>query len=314
MKLKFLSCFGILAGSVGLVVNLSAAAAMPKPQLDPATAAALAAHARSVLHQIMDPEQTWVRIHAAEALMAAGESEAVRADFRRRMPEFESSKIRVGVWRVLATTSPTPADRADCIAHLEQIYLDPSAPDHPQSLETLCKLGHQVKGPTLELVRREAAGPPSAQMALALWSAQLAGERNALPGLTALLASPDPALRISAAYALRWLHLSDPAMRKALARAAATEPADSSAYAFILGAALQTGAVEREKLADMVVALDRVFNTGTAAARFEASWTLQRLYEPRDLPRIVPFLDLSEQENDARVGTATIILTVLARQ
>ena len=66
--------------------------------------------------------------------------------------------------------------------------------------------------------------------------------------------------------------------------------------------------------ANWIVKLDRVFATGKTAARFEASWTLKYFYMPADLPRIAPMLDLPADQNDARIGAASIILTSLARK
>ncbi len=290
-------------------VGLSGAVAdSPTP-----TPAELGAHARSVLHQIMASEQSWVRIHAAEALIAAGEADAIRAYFLRELPRTESAVFRIGVYRVLATVSHSPEERSAWIAKVERVYLDPAAPDQNQAIETLCKLGHRVRGPTLELVRHRMAGPPSVPMALALWSATLAGEPHALEGLAQLLAAQDPDLRSDAAYALRWLHLSDPAMRQALVRAAAVEPAGTRAYPFILGAALTVDA-DPAQAKDWVTKLDQVLATGATDARFEASWTLKYRYQATDLPRLAPLLDLPATENDTRIGAAAIILTTLARR
>ncbi len=306
MKLRSSSWLRRVACSLTLTAAAHASAA-PAP-------AALEAHAWEVLHQIMDSEQTWVRIHAAEALIAAGEVREIRADFLKRKPDFESSKIRVGMWRVLATTSPTPADRADCIAHLEQIYLTPDAPDHPQSIETLCKLGEHLRGPARDLMRSEAKGAPSTQTVLALWASVNSKESGAVSKLTAQLESPDVNLRRLAAYALRWLKLPDEKVGQALSRAAEKEPADSSAYPYLLGAAVAAPASDNLKKAGWIGKLDRVVATGTTDARFEASWTLKYFYMPADLPRIAPMLDLPAEQNDARIGAAAIILTTLARK
>jgi hypothetical protein len=245
--------------------------------------------------------------------MAAGEADAIHAYFINELPSTESSAFRIGVWRVLATTAHSADERNAWIAKVERVYGDPATPDRNQAIETLCKLGYRVSGPTLDLVRHHAAGPPAGPMILALWSSQLAGEPHALEGLTGLLTSDNPTLRTSAAYALRWLHPSDPAVRQALAHAAAAEPADSKAYAYILGAALAVDA-DPAQTKNWVAKLDQIFATGSTDARFEASWTLRQRYQAADLPRVAPFLDRPASENDTRVGAAAIILTTLARQ
>jgi hypothetical protein len=319
MKMPLVTKAGRLSRTLCLSLGLVAAVALPgaeggSPASTPAPAPdALAVHARSVLHQIMESERSFVRIHAAEALMAAGETDAIRAYFISELPATESSAFRIGVWRVLATAAHSTDERNAWIAKIERVYGDPTAKDRNNAIETLCKLGYRVSGPTLASVRRQAAGPPSPPMSLALWSAQLAGEPHALEGLTHLLASPDPALRTDAAYALRWLHLSDPAMRQALAYAAAVEPAGTSAYPYILGAALTVDA-DPAQTKNWEAKLDQIFATGSTDARFEVSWTLKHRYQAADLSRVAAFLDRPASENDTRVGAAMIILTTLARK
>jgi HEAT repeat protein len=264
------------------------------------------------LHEIMQSERSFVRIHAAEALMAAGEADAVREYFTRELPNTETSAFRVGVWRVLANTARSADERNRWIAKVERTYCDQAAPDRGTAIETLCKLRHRVSGRALELVRREAAGAPSGPTVLALWSAQLAGDPHALGGLIAMLGSNDALVRRGAAYALRWLEPSDSVTRQALVRAVTREPPGSQAYAYILGAALTVGA-DPGQARTWEAELDRVLAAGPTDARFEASWTLKHRYRAADLPRVAALLDLPAKENDARIGAAAIILATLAR-
>jgi hypothetical protein len=261
----------------------------------------------------MVSEQSWIRIHAAEALMAAGEMEEIRTYFLNALPDTESSVFRIGVYRVLATASHTPEERSKWIGKVERVYLDPTAPDQNQAIETLCKLKHRVTGDALAKVRRNAASLPSAPMALALWAGALAEEPMALEGLTELLLSKDPALRTSAAYALRWLHPTDAVVRTALVRAVAAESPGTTPYAYMLGAALAVDA-DPAQTASWESKLNDVLLTGAAGARFEASWTLKQRYNRADVPRLAPLLDLPASENDARVGVASVILTTLTRR
>ena len=286
-----------------------AAAAKLQPPEEP-----LALHAREVLHQIMVTERSWIRIHAAEALMAAGESAAIREYFLSELPTTEGTAFRIGTYRVLATTALSPDERAQWIAKAERVYLDASAPDQNQAIETLCKLGHRVTGEALAKVRQNAVGPPAAPMALALWAGVLAGEPRSLDGLTALLTSQDPALRTSAAYSLRWLHPSDPSVRAVLAQAVAAE-ADTTPRSYLLGAAIAVDA-DPTQVASWFAQLDHILRSAAAemSARFEASWTLKLRYPRDNLAQLAPLLDLPATDNDVRVGAASVILTTLARR
>jgi hypothetical protein len=278
----------------------------------PADPAAL--RSRAVLHEIYDHEESWVKIHAAEALVAAGEAIEIRAKLLKLVPTVDSLVYRVGVWRVLAATSPTAADRAACVAAVEKIYLDPAAPDRSQAIETLCKLRVVVAGPVLAEVRREAAlGPgqlqPRSLQPLALWSLALAGEPGALARLCAVLRSPDTSLRVDGAYALRLLGNQDPAVRRALAEAAAVEPPGTAARPYVLSAAFTLRADEG-KLAPWRSDLEAMVQTGTSEARFEACQALRPSATLSDLARYEPLL--AGPSPDTRIGAASTILHVLA--
>lgn len=273
----------------------------------------LEARCRAVLREVMAAESGWVKIHAAEARIDAGEAAEVRAEFLRDRAALERLPCRIGVWRVLANTAPSPADRQAWIQRIVDVYLDPAAPDHPQSIETIGKLGHAVSGPALELVRAEAARPASVSMLLAVWAARLAGESGAQARLLELLQSPQVELRSDAAYALRWLRPTDLASCAALVHAAATEPAASAARPYILGAALQTNADpaqadawERE--------LETILLIGATDARFEASQTVKRRCPEARAAAFAPLLDLPPAQNDARVGAAMVILLSRGRR
>ena len=95
--------------------------------------------------------------------------------------------------------------------------------------------------------------------------------------------------------------------------AAAVEPAGTSAYPYILGAALTVDA-DPAQTKNWEAKLDQIFATGSTDARFEVSWTLKHRYQAADLSRVAAFLDRPASENDTRVGAAMIILTTLARK
>jgi len=274
------------------------------PAMDPT-----AARARTTLHEILRNESSWIQIHAAEALIAAGESGNMRAFFLQDLPALERKPHRIGVWRVLANISP-PLERRAWIAKIEAVYLDPAAPDRIQAIETLCKLGHRVAGAALERVTAEAGGQPSTEMALALWALQLAGGPNALSGLGSLLRSPDPTLRENAAYALRWLRATDPGILELVARAAESEPVGNGTSAYLLSAALSLRA-DPDKITAWRALLEDVLLHGEMHARFEACQTLIHYLSSADLPRFTALLD--DSGADTRVGIASIILHINAR-
>jgi sialidase-1 len=272
---------------------------------------AASVRAKVVLHKVFDEEESWGKIHAAEALIAGGEAVAIRERFLQLVPTVDSLPYRIGVWRVLANTSPTAADRAACVAQVEKVFLNLASPDRSQAIETLCKLRVRLNGPSLELVRQTAREGPELLRPLALWSLRLADEPGALEKICALLRSPDATMRVDAAYALRLLRETEPAALRALAQAADAEPAGTRAYPYLLSAAFALNADPAHRPA-WRTALEQVLATGAVEARFEACQGLLTQVTAADLSRYVPLLDA--QGNDTKVGAALTILYVRARE
>jgi len=270
-----------------------------------------AAHARAALHEIFDHEESWIKIHAAEALIGGGEAVQIREKFLQLVPVVNTLPYRVGVWRVLANTSPTAAERAACVAQVEKIFLDLSNPDRSQAIETLDKLRVRVSGPVLELVQQTARDGPAKLKPLAVWSLRLAGEPGAVEGLGALLRSPDASQRQIGAYALRQLRETDPGALRTLATAADAEKPGSAAYPYLLSAAFALNA-DPDRRATWRTALEAILTKGAMDARFEACHGLVAQVSLADLPRYIPLLD--DSGNDTRVGAALTILYVHARE
>ncbi len=272
---------------------------------------ALATKSKNILHDIFARDETWIKIHAAEALLVGGEAIAMRERFLQLAPKADSLLYRVGVWRVLANTSPTRAERAECVEQIEKIFLNPASTDLSQALETLCKLRVRVEGPVLDLVRRTVDGPSEPMSALALWSLSLRDEPKALERLSALLSSPNARMRSIAAYALRWLRTSDAKALAMLAQAADAEPAGTDAKAYLVSAAFALDANPPRRPA-WRTDLEQVLAKGSMDARFEACNGLLAHSTSASLPHYVPLLD--DAGADTRVGAALTILYVRARE
>lgn len=268
---------------------------------------ALSGRAKAVLHEVLDREENWIKIHAAEALMAGGEAVAIRDRFLRLIPQVDALAYRVGVWRILANTSPTLAERAACVAQVEKIFLNPASADRSQALETLCKLRHPVAGPALEAVREIAAGPPAPLRGLAFWALRLTEEPGALASLGGLLHSREEGERLVAAYALRLLRENDPVVLGQLSRAAENEPPAARSFPYLVSAAFSLNA-DPARRAAWRTALEKILVTGSDAARFEACQGLLDQVTAADRPDFARLLEAPE--NDTRVGAALAILRV----
>lgn len=272
---------------------------------------ALAQRAKQILHEIFDREESWIKIHAAEALLVGGEAIEMRDRFLRLVPGVDALPYRVGVWRVLANTSPTLAERAECIAQVEKIFLNPKSPDRSQAIETLGKLRARMSEPMREAARQTAREGTASMKVLAYWTLWQNGEPGTLERLLELIRSNDVDQRAIAAYALRWMRDLEPAAMTALARAADQEPEGTRAQAYLASAAIALDA-DPSRRAAWRAALNRIVATGTMETRFEACNGLVRHVAKEDLPLYLPLLD--DAGADTRVGAALTILYVRARK
>jgi sialidase-1 len=273
---------------------------------------ALAMRAKTALHEVFATDESWIKIHAAEALLVGGEALSMREHFLNVAPVADSLPYRVGVWRVLANTSPTPVERAACVTQIEKVFLNPASPDAAQALESLGKLRVRVEGPVLERVRQTLNGASEPMRVLALWVLALRDEPGALEGLGALLSSPTERMRVISAYALRWLKTTDPQTLALLAKAADAEPAGTNTKAYLLSAAFALQADPARRPA-WRAELEQVLAKGSMQARWEASNGLLSEATADSLPHYVPLLDVTA-EPDSRVGAAMTILHVRARE
>ncbi|MBL9214015.1 MAG: hypothetical protein JNG83_00925, partial [Opitutaceae bacterium] len=285
----------IRSGRIFLAAGLAAAAATgdagsTPPALPAAERAAWAASARAVLHGVVDRERSWTRIHAIEALIRLGEGEGLRARLEREQPEADQSDYRIGAWRSRALLATDAVERARWIARIESAYRDPASADRLDAIETLAKLGHRIEGETRVLAQRQAEALPAGDAVFPLWALAVAGDRPAFDRLVAALASDDASARGRAAYALRWLGPTEPAVLTALARAAEREPADSAAYPYVLGAACRLEA-DPAAAAAWRARLEAVQAGGPASASYEASQALLARASTADFPRLAPLLE-----------------------
>jgi len=245
-------------------------------------------------------------------LIAGGEVAAVREQMLQLSLQADSLVYRIGVWRVLASTSATLPERAACVEQVEKIFLNPASPDRSQALETLCKLRHRVAGPALAAVRELAANPAEPLRGLALWALTLAGEAGARDSFVALLQSPEEGMRLVAAYGLRLMRASDPAVLAALAQAAAREPASTRAYPYLASAAFSLDADPARRGA-WRARLEKILADESAADafRFEACQSLLPQLNRSDRPAFGRLL--ASAGPDTRVGAALVILSFSAR-
>ena len=269
----------------------------------------LTERARDVLRRAFQEEKGWTRIHAAEALLVVSDAETVRKEFGEPVAAEGARPERIGIWRVRAALAQTPEERTRWVRQIEAVAVDAAAKDQLQGIESLAKLGERPGAAVLAAAHR-LAEKGDAESLYPMWLEHLAGDTGAVKRIARRLSSPVPAARLRAAYVLRKIKPDDPEVRQALAHAAGSEPPETMAYPFVLGAALLLGA-DPAQAAGWRATLEKLATTSAAGARYEADQVLMQVRPAPDEALFRPGLDGT---GDVRIGAAWAILALAGRR
>lgn len=256
--------------------------------------------AQESLRQLVVAESGWPKIHAAEAAIAIGDVSSVRSAFQARQESPDPVDLRIGIWRVRARIAETPEERQTWIGYIEKAFLDRSSPDRLDAIETLAKLKVALTDECREAARQMAKEESLGNALLAHWALAVSGDNGALEKIVEALHSTAPLARERAAYALRWLRVRSPDVLNALAEITNNEPNDTAAFPYLLSAALILHADPASE-GKWLQQLERVLETGSTPARFEACQTLMHF----DGVPLSQFAALSNHPDaDVRIGAA----------
>lgn len=96
------------------------------------------------LLDLLNKQQKWVKVHAAEFLIwQDAHIDEVRNIYMDEETKFsDTSQYRIGVWRVLAQSAQTLTEREFWVNRIVNVYTDEKASDRLHAIETLAKLKH----------------------------------------------------------------------------------------------------------------------------------------------------------------------------
>ena len=111
--------------------------------------------AASVIRQVFDQEQEFVKVHAAEYLLALGYPEGVKEVFAKQMDLHGSDPgYRIGIWRVLFRSANDDREQAKWIGRIRDVFLDLTASDRSNAAESLVKLSCKLRNEDMATVER----------------------------------------------------------------------------------------------------------------------------------------------------------------
>ena len=219
---------------------------------------------------------------------------------------------RVAVWELLASNSRAPQQRNRWLARIRRAALDPAADETirtqaERALERLKKMSREEgeRPHELDTPGKSAGGAEDGRLAANLhWLRFESGVQEANRDLAALLGSDHPSVRADAAFVLNHMSGISPALQARLVKAARTEPADSPAWAPLVGAAAVHS--DGEVRGSLKSRLLEYVETHRGEPQYQACLALAPITGENDLPMLVPLLD--SEAADVRAAAAYAVL------
>jgi hypothetical protein len=272
--------------------------------------AALRQRAVAVLRKAMHEGHRFEKVHAAEALLWAGQPEGVRAYFLEQdRTAGADAMYRIGILRVLNRTSADdPAARKKSLDEILAVFSDDQAKARGTAAETLAKLNYAERTPA---VFDQAERGKADLRVSARWILANSGRAEDEAQLAELLNSESVQDRFYSAYALRHFHALRPATLQALRDLVAKEPHDGESRCYVLGTLYthlppaERESAKKELLgyaasgntdqryqscmalgnwpgADMAAVAEKLLDHGPVDERVGGSYLLLRIGGPRD--------------------------------
>jgi len=303
---------GALANCLLLVAALAVAGPLLcRAAADPAQVAPeLREQAIKAMRQVFEQEHEFVKVHAAEYLLALDYADGIKETFAKEQ-ELHGTEPSycIGIWRVLARAVSNEQERAKWIDRIRAVVMDPAAANRVGATETLAKLRYKLRDDERASME-QAAKPENGELApYAAWVLLNSECPGAEARLAELLGSDDVNVRAGAAYALRHQPSISPATLEKLLAIVRKEPAESRARIFVVTAAVVHAAPNDQTAIKAELAGFAV--NGTEEQKVQACQTLAQIGDGADLPMLSGLLD--DPNPDARAAVANAILRISRR-
>jgi HEAT repeat protein len=251
-------------------------------------------------------------VHAAEALLEFGIGDDVRAVYEQEQKlHSDEQPYHIGIWRVLARTSTSEAERKQYVDKVLAAWRTGMSPDTQNAVETLAKLEYHVpQGDRAELEKWTQA-IQNDRRSFGRWLLAVSGDADDVRRLGTLLKDDDPATRGAAAYGLRFLAKKVPDDVIAVFEAAAesVRPQDPAAYLIGNAWVFTKDPAKAKAYHDRLIPIAR---TGIKTEKFEALNCFAARGDAADVPLMVELMT-GDPEADIRVNAARALLKIESR-
>ncbi len=293
------------------IINVVGSSAVLRAEEKPAVTPELRGRAVAQLREALDDQEEWVKVHAAEFLLALDYPQGVTEEFTTELGEHDGKpEYRIGVWRVLARASSTDHQRNKWIGKIRDVFLDADAPDRLQALESLAKLRYKIPAKERAAFEKAAQSEDVAMRAYATWALAQCDIAGAKEQLLDFLQAEDPASRRIAANSLCDFVDLPPEARDRLVAALEKEPRDSYVRDFARGDLLAAVVIHTFPQCDEShwEELVQYATSGSTSQRLQACTALAKVASPDDLPHLLALLD--HEDPDVRLAAANATLRI----
>jgi SSS family solute:Na+ symporter len=259
------------------------------------------------IRNVFANEQRWVKVHAAEYLLALDYADDVKTVYLQELKAHgEEPQYRIGIWRVLTRAAVDDRARTEWSDKSRDVCFKADSPDRLHATETFAKLREPVNQKEKESLWNAAKQDDAEIAPYAAWVLMNSRDANAELRLAALLKSSQENVRAGAAYALRHQPAVTCATQQALLAALKKEPSTTSAYASLLAAT--TVHAPASEVSALKAKLIEVARKGKADERYEACHTLAQIGDEQDVGLLADILH--DPNPDLRATAAYAVLRI----
>lgn len=254
--------------------------------------------AYKTLDKVLEHQEEWVKVHAAEYKIWSGYTGEVFDIYLKEAEKFGNKPpYRIGIWRVLAQSARDDSTRQEYLEKIITAFKDPDGQDRVHAAETLAKLGVPIADLAPDQVSSILEGERNSLYIYTLWASLNGagnGERNWNPLFEYIQTETQDKLTLmQAAYALRHHGHIGTDDWTVLASLALNEPGDSMAKVYLLSAAyiLADGEnVNSEFLKEIRRVLLELQNAQSKGERMEMALALGEKGNMEDFPILLSLL------------------------
>ncbi|MEO9050536.1 MAG: hypothetical protein ABI280_01995 [Ginsengibacter sp.] len=282
-----------------------------------------------VLRSVMNTQQEWVKVHAAEYLLWSGHPEGVQKTYLEEEKKWDTvSRYRIGIWRVLYQAAARSSEKEMWLHKIMDAFLDTAGADRIHAAETLAKL-HVSPLKENPAVTEAALKSPVSSLALyTRWSVSFTSIDSSMrirKSFLDIAISPkeEVASRNLAAYVLRNSGELPLAEWRVLAASALSAASASDIRMSLLNAAVIT-APQKTASTDLYREVYRAFlqykDNPAKSVRIDIAAGLGERGQKENLPILIAFLrnknptGVDADDADVRATAAYAILKMDKRQ